>query len=67
MDGDAFSGEQSVAAWTEGGQLLWRIAQPQPPPQPSLPSACSPAVIGAALGGGGLLLLLLGAPGADAG
>ena len=66
MDGDAFSGEQSVAAWTEGGQLLWRIAQPQPPPQPSLPSACSPAVIGAALGAGGLLLLL-GAPGADAG
>ena len=66
MDGDAFSGEQSVAAWTEGGQLLWRIAQPQPPPQPSLPPACSPAVIGAALGGGELLLLL-GAPGADAG
>ena len=67
VDGDAFSGEQSVAAWTEGGQLLWRIAQPQPQPQQQLQQGQlrSPAVIGAALGGGGLMLLL-GAPGADA-
>ena len=66
VDGDSFSGEQSVAAWTEEGQLLWRIAQPQPPQQPQQPQQPrSPPVIGAALGGGGLVVLL-GSAGADA-